>query len=131
MIFLAKGHCWLGQRNIDRDGNVVTETKARFESDPDGGCIAVGTLDDDSMEQTGDAEIFGDYDHWGFLNCVFQKLAPTRPGNMPDFREIFEKMYEEQHSAECAFRPYCDRVRCSDCVCWDWIESIEENENEM
>ena len=128
MIFLAKGRCWLGQCTKDRDGNVVTETKARFEADPEGGCIAVGTLDDESMEQIGDAEIFGDYDHWGFLNRALQLLTPTRPGNMPDFREIFENMYKENPSEGCAFRPYCDRILCADCVCWNWIESIEEGE---
>ena len=40
MIFLAKGHCFLGRRRVDENGNVVEESAARFEADPKGGSMA-------------------------------------------------------------------------------------------
>ena len=49
MIFLAKGHCYLGSRRIDENGNVVEESAARFEFDPEGGSVAVGHLNDSTM----------------------------------------------------------------------------------
>lgn len=125
MVFLAKGTFTLGQRTVDGQGNVIKETKAAFVTDPGGGCVVVGTLDDDTMEQTGEAALFGDYDHWSILNKALQLLTPTRPGNMPEFESIFAKMYKEDPH-DCPFRPYCDKIRCADCVCWDWIDGIEE-----
>ena len=51
MIFLAKGHCYLGRRRIDKDGNVTEESPARFELDTDGGSVAVGVMDLDTMQK--------------------------------------------------------------------------------
>ena len=125
MVFLCKGTFNLGQRTVDGQGNVIKETKAEFKSDPGGGSVAVGEMDDETMEQIGTADLFGDYDHWGILNKALQLLRPTRPGNLPEFGSIFTKMYKENPN-DCPFRPYCDRIRCADCVCWDWIDEIEE-----
>lgn len=104
MIFLVKGHCFLGRRKIDENGNVVEESAARFESDPKGGSVAVGILDDDTMEPTAPAEVFGDYDPWGYLGHALKLLAPTRAGNIPDFESIFKKAYEAHHRRDCPAR---------------------------
>jgi len=127
MVVLVKGTCTLGCRRLDKDGNVIEEIPAKFESG-DGGSVAVCTLDDETMEQIGDAMIFGDYQHWNFLNYALQLLSPTRPGNMPDFEDIFVNIYAGSHDHDCPFRPYCGRVLCADCVCWEWIDRIEEGE---
>ena len=128
MIFLCKGDCKLGSRRLDADGNVVHETKATFTSDPEGGCVAVGTLDDDTMEQTGDAEIFGDFDPWGYLGHALKLLAPTRAGNIPDFEGIFKNFHAERQNAECDFFPYCRRPNCRDCIVRAWMDEMEGEE---
>ena len=95
MIFLAKGHCFLGCRRKGKDGNVVEESAARFETDPEGGSVAVGILDDDTMERTAPAKVFGDFDPWGYLGHALKLLAPARAGNIPDFESIFKKAYAD------------------------------------
>lgn len=62
MIFLAKGTCTLGRVSRDKDGNIIEQTPAKFEAGQDGGCIAVGILNDETMDQVGQAELFGDFD---------------------------------------------------------------------
>ena len=36
IISIGVGTCTLGRRQVDRDGNVVSETPARWEADPAG-----------------------------------------------------------------------------------------------
>ena len=66
MIFLVKGTCTLGAKFRGKDGSIVKEIPATFTSDPNGGSVAVGIMDDDTMEQIGNAEIYGDFDPAGF-----------------------------------------------------------------
>ena len=126
MIFLVKGTCTLGHRKIDKDGNVVEEVGARFTSNPEGGSVAVGVLDDDTMEPVGDAEIFGDFDPWGYLSCALELLSPIRAGNIPDFESIIKKMYLEYPGDGCPFTFYCDSIRCVDCIVHRWMEGAYE-----
>lgn len=126
MIFLAKGNCFLGCRRNDKDGNVVEESAARFETDPEGGSVAVGVLDDDTMKPTAPAEVFGDFDHWGYLSCALKLLAPARAGNIPDFENIIKKMYQA-HRHECPFLDYCERPNCNDCIVNRWMEEVDED----
>lgn len=129
MIFLAKGHYFLGQRKIDENGNVVEESAARFEADPKGGSVAVGVLDDDTMEPTAPAEVFGDYDPWGYLGHALKLLAPTRAGNIPDFESIFKKAYQDHGNDDCPMLYYCDRPSCDGCIVHQWMEEVDEDEN--
>lgn len=129
MIFLVKGHCFLGRRKIDENGNVVEESAARFESDPKGGSVAVGILDDDTMEPTAPAEVFGDYDPWGYLGHALKLLAPARAGNIPDFESIFKKAYEDYGNTDCPALHYCERPNCDDCIVHQWMEEVDENED--
>lgn len=126
MIFLVKGFCRLGSRRIDKGGNVVEESAASFTPDPAGGSVAVGVLDDGTQEQVGQAEVFGDYDPWGYLGCALKLLAPTRAGNIPDFENIAKKMYEEQGKRECPFLDQCERISCNDCIVESWMEEVDE-----
>lgn len=129
MIFLVKGHCFLGRRKIDENGNVVEESAARFEADPEGGSVAVGVLDDNTMEPAAPAEVFGDYDPWGYLGHALKLLAPTRAGNIPDFESIFKKAYEDYGNTDCPALHYCERPNCDDCIVHRWMEEVDENED--
>ena len=128
MIFLAKGHCYLGSRRIDENGNVVEESAARVEFDPEGGSVAVGHLNDRTMTQDEPAEVFGDFDPWGYLGHALKLLAPTREGNIPDFETIVKKMYSEYPHWDCPFMGYCERDSCGDCIVHRWLEEVDEEE---
>lgn len=130
MIFLAKGHYFLGRRRVDENGNVVEESAARFECGQDGGSVAVGVLDDDTMKPTAPAEVFGDFDPWGYLSCALKLLAPTRTGNIPDFENIIKKMYQA-HRHECPFLDYCERPNCDDCIVNRWMEEVDEGDENV
>ena len=126
MIFLAKGTCTLGNRRFDAAGKVVEEKPAKFETDPNGGSVAVGVLDDDTMEPTAPAEVFGDYDPWGYLGHALKLLAPTRAGNIPDFENIFKNAYQDYGNTECPALNYCERPSCDDCIVHQWMEEVDE-----
>ena len=126
MIFLAKGHCYLGRRKIDKNGNVTEESAARFEADEEGGSVAVGHLNDKTMTQDEPAEIFGDYDPWGYLGHALKLLAPTRAGNIPDFESMFKKAYQDHGNDDCPMLYYCDRPNCDDCIVHRWMEEVDE-----
>lgn len=126
MIFIVKGTCTLGCMTRDKDGNIIRQTPAEFKTGQGGGSVAVGILDDETEEQIGQANIYGDWDHWGILREALKLLGPTRPGNMPDFEDIFREMRKEQNTTDCPFRPHCNRVSCANCICMDWMEDGEE-----
>ena len=128
MIFLAKGHCYLGSRRIDENGNVVEESAARFEFDPEGGSVAVGVMDFDTMQITGQTEVFGDYDPWGYLGHALKLLAPSRAGNIPDFENMFKKEYQDHGNTDCPMLYYCERPNCDDCIVHRWMEEVDEEE---
>lgn len=125
MIFLAKGTCTLGRATRDKDGK-ITEIPAKFEPG-DGGSVVVGVLDDETMEQVGQAELFGDFDPWGYLGHALKLLAPTRAGNIPDFESIFKKAYEDYGNTDCPALHYCERPNCDDCIVHQWMEEVDEN----
>lgn len=125
MIFLAKGTCTLGRVARDEDGNIIEQAPAKFEASQDGGCVAVGILDDETMEQVGQAELYGDFDPWGYLSKTLKLLAPTRTGNIPDFEGIFKNLHAERQNAECEFLPYCCRPDCRDCIVRAWMDEME------
>ena len=60
IISIGVGTCTLGRRQVDRDGNVASETPARWEADPAGGSVAIVPQNPDTMEPDGAAEIYGD-----------------------------------------------------------------------
>ena len=126
MIFLAKGTYTCGTRCVDGDGNTKREEPAKFVTDPNGGSVAVGVLDDDTMEQVGQAELFGDFDPWGYLGQALKLLAPTRAGNIPDFEKIVKGMYHESPGDGCPFSVFCESVNCRGCIVYQWMEEMNE-----
>ena len=66
MVFLTKGIFMLGRKTRDRDGNIVEDVAPMFTVSEDGGSVAVGILDDETMHPVGPAELFGDFQPWQF-----------------------------------------------------------------
>lgn len=127
MVFLVKGTYMLGSRTVDKDGNIVNETKPLFTSDPDGGSVAVGILDDETLQPVGPAELFGDFQPWNYLSYALELLKPTRRGNIPDFKAITQKL-SEQNPGLCPYRRECKSLMyCSDCIVSEWISEAEED----
>jgi hypothetical protein len=124
MVFLLQGHCHLGVSHTDKDGNVTAHEPARFEADENGPCIAVGTMDADTMKQTGEFSIYGDYDVAGYLQRVEELLVPTRnrPSNMPNIEHIVKAMTR----AQVDICDYCKAEACWNCILREWKDESEE-----
>ena len=127
MVFLVKGTYTLGSRTVDKDGNIVKKTKPLFTSDPDGGSVAVGILDDETLQPVGPAELFGDFQPWNYLGYALELLKPKRQGNIPDFKAMTLKMMEHEPGC-CPYRRVCkSEMHCSDCIVSEWISEAEED----
>lgn len=126
LIFLAKGNARMGMNRVDKDGKITESILPKFETAPDGGCIAIGELDSDSMEQNGAADIFGDYDAAGYLAKVLELLKPSRQINIPDFRDIL-RASQADHDRDY-FCEHCRDFghRCLNCIVTQWREELED-----
>lgn len=124
MIFIAKGNAYIGQIKRDQDGNITEQIPPRFEETPDGSCVAVGIINSETNEQEGAAEIFGDWQAAQFLAKTLEYIAPKRPVNLPDFKEIVRRAYDDGTDI-CE---YCglDFSRCRDCIVEEWKNETEE-----
>lgn len=118
LLFLAKGTAYLGSARTDEHGNVISTSEPRFEPDPDGGSVAVGVLDPNTMEPTGPASLFGDWDAAGYLSRVMALLQPSRAVNIPDFRAILHAAKADGN--EDVFCQYCSGLNCRDCIVREW-----------
>lgn len=127
MVFLARGTATLGTSTRTADGKIIKQTPAKFETSPDGGCIAVGELDPDTMQQKGVATIFGDFDPAGYLKYAAKLLGPGRPGNIPDFETIIKSMASRSEYSECPLMDHCPAGVCRDCIVNQWCEELEED----
>lgn len=125
MIFIAKGHAYVGFNKVDKDGNIIERKPGRFEEAPDGGSIAVGLMNSDTYKVEGDVCVFGDWQAAEICAKVLELLAPTRPANIPDFSNIIRKAYAD--GADIC--EYCDLScdRCKYCIVNEWREEIEED----
>lgn len=126
MIFIAKGVCHLGRVEKDKDGNVTEEIPPYFEEKPDGSSVVVGIINSETKEQEGDADIFGDWDAAQYLTKVLQLIAPKRPVNIPNFKEIVRNAYNDGTDI-CE---HCSRdfIFCRDCIVEEWKNETEEDQ---
>ena len=124
MVFLVKGHAILGQTTRDRIGNVVKHTEPHFDFDDDGGSVAVGLIDAETMEIKTDPlpQFFGDYDPAGYLSEALKLIKPKRRGNIPDFKAIVKESIKNQSDTSCPFLENCHDMFCKDCIVKEWIE---------
>ncbi len=119
IISIGVGTCTLGRRQVDRDGNVVSETPARWEADPAGGSVAIVPLNPDTMEPDGAAEIYGDWQATSYLARVVELIHPNRQINVPDL----EAMIRRANMDGLDLCEYCpDPYMCQDCIVKGWKE---------
>ena len=119
IISIGVGNCTLGCRQTDRDGNVVSETPAKFEIDPAGSRVAIVPLNPDTMEPDGPVEIFGDWQAGDYLARVVELIHPNRQINVPDL----EAMIRRAAMDGLDLCEYCeDCYMCRDCIVKGWKE---------
>ena len=119
IISIGVGTCTLGRRQVDRDGNVVSETPARWEADPAGGSVAIVSLNPETMEQDGQVEVFGDWQAGQYLAKVVELIHPNRQINVPDL----EAMIRRANMDGLDLCEYCpDPYMCQDCIVKGWKE---------
>ena len=124
MIFIAKGVCHLGQRQKDKNGNVVKETPAKFAWDNAGGSIAIGKMDPNSKEIYEDTvSIYGDWDAAGYIEEMLKLLQPARTVNIPDLKKIVQTAYQEDGNDLLC--DYCKSMNCRNCIIKEWKEELE------
>ena len=119
IISIGVGTCTLGRRQLDKDGNVVKETPASWEADPEGGSVAIVPLNPETMEQDGPVEIFGDWQAGDYLARVVELIHPNRQINVPDL----EAMIRRAAMDGLDLCEYCeDCYMCRDCIVKGWKE---------
>ena len=119
IISIGVGTCTLGRRQLDKDGNVVKETPASWEADPEGGSVAIVPLNPETMEQDGPVEIVGDWQAGDYLARVVELIHPNRQINVPDL----EAMIRRAALDGLDLCDYCeDCYMCRDCIVKEWKE---------
>lgn len=126
VLFIGRGDCHLGMTKRNSEGDVVEHTDAKWEPNPEGGCVAICDMDPEKMEAVGAAEVFGDWDAAHFLARVLEKLGPGRPINVPDFQKILAG-YVDDTGERDIFCEYCERrgYDCRDCIVTEWMEGMK------
>lgn len=124
MISIGVGTYSLGHRQVDGNGKVVSETPAKWEYDPNGSAVAIVPLDPATMEQSGHAEIFGDWQAGEYLARVLEHIHPNRKINVPDL----ESMIKRAAMDGLDLCDYCkDCYMCLDCIVKAWKENTSGN----
>ena len=120
IISIGVGTCTLGRRQLDKDGNVVKETPASWEADPEGGSVAIVPLNPETMEQDGPVEIFGDWQAGDYLARAVELIHPNRQINVQDL----EAMIRRAAMDGLDLCEYCeDCYMCRDCIIKEWKEN--------
>lgn len=122
IICVARGHATMGRRTTDKDGNVISQTPAKFETDPAGPCVAVWTENDDTREPEAPASLFGDWQASGYLAGVLELVKPDRKIDVPDLGAIVRAAKADGFDV-C---DYCQEYGCRDCIVNDWKEGGED-----
>lgn len=127
IICIAKGTATIGHTTIGRGGEVTSQKPARWEPDPAGGCIALWTMNPETMEQETPARIYGDWQAAEYLGDVLAELKPRRKVNLPDFPEIVRAAMADGVDL-CE---YCQSFGCNECIVNEWKnERSKENEQD-
>lgn len=122
MIFLATGEYHLGRTNSDKIGNVIKKIPPYFEHNDKGGCIIVGKLDPETMEQIDSADVFGDYQASAYLKKALALLNPNRAVDVPNFKQIIRSAIHDGVDI-C---DYCPDMNCSNCIVSEWKQEAEQ-----
>lgn len=132
MVFLVKGHAYMGRRARDAAGNIYIDEPAHFDFDDEGGAVAVGTINTATMEIQEDPAptAFGDWQQAEILAEVLKRLPPsTRGSDIPDFEQMIKGQAKSYGTPQCPFFEECDHPSCQDCIINQWVdEAAEEDE---
>ena len=127
MVFLARGNFTIGCSTTDKQGNVVESTPSHFDIDPEGGCVAVGLIDDETGQPKPGADLFGDYQAAEYLSKALELLGPGRPINLPDIKAM---VLQQKGTPDEDF--ICDRCMelpglydCQFCIVNEWKEDTD------
>lgn len=124
IICIGMGDTHLGRRTIGPDGKVISETKAHWESNPDGGSVAIWTMDAETRESEGPAGVYGDWDATHYLAKVLELLHPHRQINVPDLKAMILAAEKDG----CSICDYCRTggYNCRDCIITEWKEELHD-----
>lgn len=123
MVFIATGTCTLGVTTRDKDGNILESRPAQFTPTKDGGSVAVGLLDPETMQPIEITSMYGDWDAAGYMAEILKLLNPVRKINLPDLKEIVKAAYQEDGNDLLC--DYCKSMNCRDCIIKEWKEELE------
>ena len=120
MVFIVTGTCTLGVTTRDKDGNILESRPAQFTPTKDGGSVAVGLLDPETMQPIEITSMYGDWDAAGYMAEILKLLNPVRKINLPDLKEIVKAAYQEDGNDLLC--DYCKSMNCRDCIIKEWRE---------
>ena len=123
IICIAKGTATIGLTTRGADGQIISQTPARWEHDPDGGCVAIWTMNPETEEQEAPARIYGDWQASEYLGDILAELKPRRKVNLPDFQAIVRAAMADGMDI-CV---YCQSFDCNECIVNEW-KSERSNE---
>lgn len=120
IVCIGIGDATMGRRTLGPNGEVVSETKAHWESNPQGGSVAVWTASEKTDEPEGPVELYGDWDAAHYLPRVLELLHPHRQLNVPDLKSMILAAEKDGYGL-C---DYCQRhgYDCRDCIITEWKE---------
>ena len=103
VICIGIGDAMMGCRTLGPNGEVIRETKAHWELNPEGGAVAIWTASEKTDEPEGSVELYGDWDV-----------------NVPDLKGMILAANKDGLSL-C---DYCQRCGydCRDCIITEWKE---------
>lgn len=104
IICIAKGTATIGMTTRGADGKIISQTPARWEHDPDGGCVALWTMNPETEEQEAPARIYGDWQASEYLGDVLAELKPRRKVNLPDSRQSSVRPWPTAWTFACTAR---------------------------
>ena len=120
MVFIVTGTCTFGVTTRDKDGNILESRPAQFTPTKDGGSVAVGLLDPETMQPIEITSMYGDWDAAGYMAEILKLLNPVRKINLPDLKEIVKAAYQEDGNDLLC--DYCKSMNCRDCIIKEWRE---------
>ena len=124
IICIAKGTATIGLMTRGADGQIISQTPARWEHDPDGGCVALWTMNPETEEQEAPARIYGDWQASEYLGDVLAELKPRRKVNLPDFKAIVRAAMADGMDI-CV---YCQSFGCNECIVNEWKNERNDEE---
>lgn len=126
IICIGVGDAHLGRTTLDRDGNVISSTPARWEPNPEGGAVAMWSVNPETMEPDGAAELFGDWDAARYLARVLELIQPNRQINIPDLEAMIRAAAKSGEDI-CT---YCPDYNCRDCIVNEWKGDPDDEQDE-